>query len=29
VQDALLDATVAWTERGIPHSPRGWLITVA
>jgi len=29
VQDALLDATLAWTERGIPHSPRGWLITVA
>jgi RNA polymerase sigma factor (sigma-70 family) len=29
VQDALLDATVAWTERGIPQSPRGWLITVA
>jgi RNA polymerase sigma factor (sigma-70 family) len=29
VQDALLDATVAWSERGIPHSPRGWLITVA
>jgi RNA polymerase sigma factor (sigma-70 family) len=29
VQDALLDATVAWTERGIPRSPRGWLITVA
>jgi RNA polymerase sigma factor (sigma-70 family) len=29
VQDAALDATVAWTERGIPHSPRGWLITVA
>ena len=29
VQDALLAATIAWTERGIPHSPRGWLITVA
>ena len=29
VQDAQLDATVAWTERGIPRSPRGWLITVA
>jgi RNA polymerase sigma factor (sigma-70 family) len=29
VQDALLDATLAWTERGIPRSPRGWLITVA
>jgi RNA polymerase sigma factor (sigma-70 family) len=29
VQDALLDATVAWNERGIPHRPRGWLITVA
>jgi len=29
VQDALLDATVAWYERGIPESPKGWLITVA
>jgi RNA polymerase sigma factor (sigma-70 family) len=29
VQDALLAATVAWSERGIPQSPRGWLITVA
>jgi RNA polymerase sigma factor (sigma-70 family) len=29
VQDALLDATVAWSEHGIPHSPKGWLITVA
>jgi predicted RNA polymerase sigma factor len=29
VQDALLDATVAWSERGVPQSPRGWLITVA
>src|SRR5215218_9470901 len=29
VQDALLDATVAWSERGIPQSPKGWLITVA
>jgi RNA polymerase sigma factor (sigma-70 family) len=29
VQDALLDATVAWSERGVPESPTGWLITVA
>src|SRR4051794_8404795 len=29
VQDALLEATVAWSERGIPQSPKGWLITVA
>jgi RNA polymerase sigma factor (sigma-70 family) len=29
VQDALLDATVAWSEHGIPQSPKGWLITVA
>jgi RNA polymerase sigma factor (sigma-70 family) len=29
VQEALLDATVTWSERGIPQSPRGWLITVA
>jgi RNA polymerase sigma factor (sigma-70 family) len=29
VQDAFLDAAVAWSERGIPQSPKGWLITVA
>lgn len=29
VQDALLDALVTWTARGVPESPRGWLITVA
>jgi RNA polymerase sigma factor (sigma-70 family) len=29
VQDALLDATVAWSRHGIPQSPKGWLITVA
>jgi RNA polymerase sigma factor (sigma-70 family) len=29
LQDALLDATVAWSEHGIPKSPKGWLITVA
>lgn len=29
VQEALLAATLTWTERGIPQSPRGWLITVA
>jgi len=29
VQEALLAAAVQWPERGIPESPRGWLITVA
>ncbi|HEY6777292.1 MAG TPA: sigma-70 family RNA polymerase sigma factor [Thermoleophilaceae bacterium] len=29
VQEALLAAAVAWSEEGIPESPRGWLITVA
>jgi len=29
VQDAFVDATVAWSEHGIPHNPKGWLITVA
>jgi RNA polymerase sigma factor (sigma-70 family) len=29
VQEALLAAAVQWQQRGIPESPRGWLITVA
>ncbi|MDN5860517.1 MAG: sigma-70 family RNA polymerase sigma factor [Pseudonocardia sp.] len=29
VQEALVDATVAWSERGVPENPRGWLIRVA
>ena len=29
VQDALLEASVAWSENGVPQSPRGWLISVA
>ena len=29
VQEALLAATVQWPARGVPDSPRGWLITVA
>jgi RNA polymerase sigma factor (sigma-70 family) len=29
VQEALLEAAVQWPERGIPESPRGWLVTVA
>ncbi|RAY14053.1 RNA polymerase sigma factor [Actinomadura craniellae] len=29
VQEALLEAAVAWAERGVPESPRGWLVTVA
>jgi RNA polymerase sigma factor (sigma-70 family) len=29
VQEALLAAAVRWRERGVPASPRGWLITVA
>jgi RNA polymerase sigma factor (sigma-70 family) len=29
VQEALVAASVQWTEQGIPESPRGWLITVA
>ena len=29
VQDALAEATVSWTERGIPDNPAGWLMTVA
>jgi RNA polymerase sigma factor (sigma-70 family) len=29
VQEALLQAVTQWRERGVPDSPRGWLITVA
>lgn len=29
VQEALVDATNQWPERGIPHHPRAWLLTVA
>jgi RNA polymerase sigma factor (sigma-70 family) len=29
VQEALLAAAVQWQERGVPESPRGWLITTA
>jgi RNA polymerase sigma factor (sigma-70 family) len=29
VQEALLAAARQWPERGLPDSPRGWLITVA
>jgi RNA polymerase sigma factor (sigma-70 family) len=29
VQEALLEAALQWPERGVPDSPRGWLITVA
>jgi RNA polymerase sigma factor (sigma-70 family) len=29
VQEALLAGATQWTEKGVPESPRGWLITVA
>ena len=29
LHDALLSATTAWKERGIPANPPGWLVTVA
>ena len=29
VQEALLAAALQWPDRGVPESPRGWLITVA
>jgi RNA polymerase sigma factor (sigma-70 family) len=29
VQEALLEASVQWPERGVPANPAGWLVTVA
>ena len=29
VQEAVLAATVQWLAEGVPHNPRGWLVTVA
>ena len=29
VQEALLAAGLQWTEGGVPHDPRAWLVTVA
>src|SRR5262249_10318670 len=29
VQEALIAATVQWPAEGVPHNPRGWLVTVA
>jgi RNA polymerase sigma factor (sigma-70 family) len=29
VQEAILEATLAWPTKGAPDNPRGWLITVA
>jgi RNA polymerase sigma factor (sigma-70 family) len=29
VQEALLAASVQWPDEGVPHNPRGWLVTVA
>jgi predicted RNA polymerase sigma factor len=29
LQEAMLAATVQWPVEGVPHHPRGWLITVA
>src|SRR5439155_26556947 len=29
VQEALLAAALQWPDRGVPESPRGWLVTVA
>ncbi len=29
VQEALLEASLQWPAKGVPDSPRGWLITVA
>jgi RNA polymerase sigma factor (sigma-70 family) len=29
VQEALLAAATQWGDRGVPESPRGWLVTVA
>jgi RNA polymerase sigma factor (sigma-70 family) len=29
VQEALIDAAASWPTRGVPDSPRGWLLTAA
>jgi RNA polymerase sigma factor (sigma-70 family) len=29
VQEAMLEAVASWPARGVPESPRGWLLTVA
>jgi RNA polymerase sigma factor (sigma-70 family) len=29
VQEAMLDAVTSWPARGVPASPKGWLLTVA
>ena len=29
VQEAILEAVATWPDRGLPQSPKGWLITVA
>jgi len=29
VQEALIDAAASWPARGVPDSPRGWLLTAA
>ena len=29
VQEAMLEAVTAWPARGVPESPKGWLLTVA
>jgi len=29
VQEAMLDAVTSWPSRGVPGSPKGWLLTVA
>jgi RNA polymerase sigma factor (sigma-70 family) len=29
VQEAMLEAVAAWPARGVPESPKGWLLTVA
>src|SRR5437763_8792276 len=29
VQEAMLEAVTSWPARGVPGSPKGWLLTVA
>jgi RNA polymerase sigma factor (sigma-70 family) len=29
VQEAMLEAVTSWPDRGVPDSPKGWLLTVA